>query len=135
MQITLTLTDEDGADQPWRATMVVTTEDGRAADGETTGTSARQALESLLAEPEITSHDVLGPGTRQLAQPFDGTDPLLAALADALQDLADVSEENEDQQEAQALREAAEKLLDPRYTERAWDHAVGPFLDQLPEKI
>lgn len=62
-------------------------------------------------------------------------DPLLAALADALEDRADMAEENDDPDEARVLRETARTLLDPRYLNRVWDHAVGPFLDQLPEKI
>lgn len=99
------------------------------------GADARQALEKLLTDPGVTGHEILGPAARQLDQPADGTDPLLVALADALEDRADVSEENGDQEEARVLRETAKRLLDPRYLNRVWDHAVGPFLDQLPEKI
>lgn len=136
MRIDLTLTDDGRADQPWRARMLVTTDDGRAATNSgTTGTSPRQALEKLLADPGVTDHDILGPAARRLSQPADDTDPLLAALADALGDRADVSEENEDQQEAQVLRETAKRLLDPRYLNRVWDHAISPFLYQLPDKI
>lgn len=130
MRLNIDVHDEDrdqpGAEgKPWSASLTITEDDGsREVFDAGLGATAAEAIKNMQI-----------PGGPEIQETTPFLDPLMAALADALEDRAVVSEENGDQDEAQAFREAAEKLLDPWYADRVGDRLIDPFIEQIPSKI
>lgn len=118
--------DQPGAEgKPWSASLTITEDDGTQEVFDAgLGATAAEAVKNMQI-----------PGDSETQEAAPPLDPLLTALADALEDRAVVSEENGDQDEAQAFREAAERLLDPRYADRVGDRLIDPFIEQIPSKI